>query len=256
MPRKSRTLSSTGIYHIVLRSVNKQIIFEEESDYKKFLYTLSDYKKNYDIEIYAYCLMDNHIHILLNSAPDKLSLFFLSLETKFVKWYNNKYRRSGHLFQDRFRSFVIEDNDAFLSVLFYIHNNPVKSSVCRYPSEYRWSSYNAFYGQKNPLVDTSFSFEQAGSKDLLLKYFSTVSPYFDDVQVIPAFEKSRHFMPDKIALNIFKEVTKLPSTSDVVNLPKSLRNKYMNVLYKKGLTKKQIARLMDVSISTVKRYTK
>lgn len=256
MPRKPRILSPTGIYHIILRSINQQIIFEEDADYQKLLYILSDCKRTFDIDIYAYCLMDNHIHLLIHSSDDHLASFFQSLGTRFVRWYNTKYSRSGHLFQDRYYSIPVIEEQQYLSTLAYIHNNPVKSSVCRYPSEYRWSSYNAFYGQKNPLVDTSFSFDQAGSKDLLLKYFSTVSPYFDDAQVIPAFEKTRHFMPDKIALNIFKEVTKLSSTSDVVNLPKSLRNKYMNVLYKKGLTKKQIARLMDVSISTVKRYTK
>ena len=256
MPRKPRTFSPTGIYHIILRSINQHIIFEEDDDYQKMLYILSDCKRTFDIDIYAYCLMDNHIHLLIRSSEDHLASFFQSLGTRFVRWYNTKYQRSGHLFQDRYYSIPVEKEQQFLSTLTYIHNNPVKSSLCRYPSEYRWSSYNAFYGQKNPLVDTSFSFDIAGSKDLLHQYFSTDSTHFDDSQVIPALEKTRHFMPDKDALNIFKEVTKLYSTSEAVDLPKSLRNKYMDILYKKGLTQKQIARLMDVSISTVKRYAK
>ena len=256
MPRKPRIFSPTGIYHIILRSINQHIIFEEDADYQKMLYILSDCKRTFDIGIYAYCLMDNHIHLLIRSSEEHLASFFQSLGTRFVRWYNTKYSRSGHLFQDRYFSVPVVKEQQYLSTLVYIHNNPVKSSICRYPSEYRWSSYNAFYGQKNPLVDTSFSFDIAGSKDLLLQYLSTDPIQFDDSQIKPALEKIRQFMPDKDALSIFKEVTKLSSTSEAVNLPKSLRNKYMGILHEKGLTQKQIARLMDVSISTVKRYSK
>ncbi|MBQ1721923.1 MAG: transposase, partial [Lachnospiraceae bacterium] len=86
MPRKARTVSSSGIYHIILRSVNQHLIFEEDSDYQKFLYILSDCKMKYTIEIYAYCLMNNHIHILMKSSSDRLSSFFQSLGSKFVRW--------------------------------------------------------------------------------------------------------------------------------------------------------------------------
>ena len=70
MPRKARTVSSSGIYHIILRSVNKHIIFEEDFDYQKFLFVLSDCEEKYDTSIYAYCLMDNHIHMLLRADSD------------------------------------------------------------------------------------------------------------------------------------------------------------------------------------------
>ena len=256
MPRKSRTLSSTGIYHIVLRSVNKQIIFEEESDYKKFLYILSDYKKNYDIEIYAYCLMDNHIHILLNSAPDKLSLFFLSLETKFVKWYNNKYRRSGHLFQDRFHSIVIEDNDAFLSVLFYIHNNPVKANICKFQTDYRWSSANAYYGQENPIVNTSFAYEIVGIKESLFRYFATQNDSAGDRFFENDHKERLFYLTDEKALEVYHAVTGLPSTSAADNLPRTLRNNFIRKLRRKGVSSKQVSRLMGVSESTVKRISR
>ena len=87
MPRKPRVISSTGIYHIILRSVNQHIIFEEEADYRKFLYILADCREFYDIDIYAYCLMDNHIHLRVRMSPDKLASFFQSLGARFVRWY-------------------------------------------------------------------------------------------------------------------------------------------------------------------------
>lgn len=253
MPRKPRKFSSTGIYHIILRSVNQHIIFEEDADYQKFLYILSDCKSKYDIDIYAYCLMDNHIHLLLYSNPASLSISFQSLGTKFARWYNTKYNRSGHLFQGRFHSSVIKNNSHYLSVLTYIHNNPVKAKICQYQSEYQWSSYNAFYGQKNPLINISFSYDIAGSKDLLLKYFSTHLNDDSTEQFNHDHKNIIHFITDEQALHIFKNITKLASTSDVWSLSKKTRNNYILLLKQNKLSQSQIARLMDVSVSTVKR---
>lgn len=253
MPRKPRILSPTGIYHTVLRSVNQHIIFEEYSDYQKFLYILSDCKMNYGIDIFAYCLMDNHIHILLKSPSDKLSIFFQSLGTRFVRWYNNKYSRTGHLFQDRFYSTTIETDQAFLAALAYIHNNPTKANVCRYPTEYRWSSCNAYYGQKNALVDLSLALSIAGSMASLHRFMAKESDYSDDILFANDHRQARHFLTDEKALEIFKGITKLESTSAVENLCKVERNRYIRKLRKKGLTVRQVARLMDISETTVKR---
>lgn len=259
MPRKPRTISSTGIYHIILRSVNQHIIFETESDYQKFLYILSDCKIKYDIDIYAYCLMDNHIHLLLYSIPDALSSFFQSLGTRFVRWYNSKYTRSGHLFQERFHSCPIENKSHYLATLVYIHNNPVKANIVQYPSKYRWSSFKAFYGQKNPLINVSFSYDIAGSKDSLLKFFSSHSINNNtetDSYFVNDHRETTHFLADEQALYIFKKVTNLSSTSETQFLPRKTRNEYIRLLRQNKLTQKQIARLMDVSISTVKRLCK
>ncbi|WP_026655866.1 transposase [Butyrivibrio sp. AE3003] len=256
MPRKPRILSSTGIYHIILRSVNQHIIFEENSDYQKFLFVLSDCKKKYDIDIYAYCIMDNHIHILLSAPNDKLAGFFQSLGSRFVRWYNNKYSRSGHLFQERFYSSVIPNERAFLSALIYIHNNPVKANMCRYASEYRWSSINAFYGEKNPLVNVSFAYNIAGSKDFLLHYFAKETAAPDNTLFSNDHREINHYLTDEKALDIFKSVTNLSSTSAVANLEKVKRNEYIRKLRQNGLTIKQVARIMDVSGTTVKRICK
>ena len=256
MPRKPRKLSSTGIYHIILRSVNQHIIFEDDSDYHKFLYILSDCKMKYSIEIYAYCLMNNHIHILMKSSSEKLSSFFQSLGSKFVRWYNNKYLRSGHLFQERFHSTAIETDHAFLAALVYIHNNPIKASMCRYPSEYYWSSCSTYYGRKNSLVDLAYPISIAGSKDSLLAFFSRESDNSNDNLFANDHRQSKHFLTDDKALEIFKSITRLSSTSETANICKVERNSYIRVLRKVGLTIKQVARLMDTSETTVKRLCK
>ncbi|MCR5267930.1 MAG: transposase [Lachnospiraceae bacterium] len=249
-------MSSTGIYHIILRPVNQHIIFEEESDYQKFLYILSDCKKKYDSDIFAYCLMDNHVHLLLRTGDEKLSGFFQSLGTRFVRWYNSKYSRSGHLFQDRFYSSVIESDKAFLSALVYIHNNPVKANMCRYASEYRWSSINAFYGAKNPLVNVSFSYKIAGTKDSLLLFFAKKNDSYDNTLFENDHRNANHFLTDEKALAVFRSVSHLKSTSDVSSLGKVQRNQYVRSLKSKGLSIRQIARIMDISETTVKRICK
>ena len=256
MPRKPRTMSSTGIYHIILRSVNQHLIFEEDSDYQKFVYILSDCKMKYDIKVYAYCLMDNHIHLLLNSPMDKLSVFFQSLGTKFVRWYNNKYLRTGHLFQDRFRSTSIESERAFLATIVYIHNNPVKANMCRYPSEYRWSSYNAYYGQKNSLIDASLADKIAGDRDSLHRFFSRATNHSNDELFADDHRMQKLFLTDEKALEVFISTSKLTSTSEVNNLNRVQRNHLICELRSKGLTIKQVARLMDISLATVKRLSK
>ena len=253
MPRKPRIMSSTGIYHIILRSVNQHIIFEDDSDYQKFLFVLSDCVKKYDNQIYAYCLMDNHVHLLMQSPPDNLASFFQSLGTRFVRWYNNKYSRSGHLFQERFYSVAIENESAFLSVLLYIHNNPVNANICLFPSEYHWSSYKAYYGANNPLVNVSFAYNISGSKESLLHFFATEQPSSDDELFLKDHRETTHFLTDEQALSVFRSLTSLSSTSDVNTLPKIQRNDYVRKLREKGLTIKQVARLMDISENTVKR---
>jgi len=130
---------------VVFRGINKQRIFEEDRDYEKFLYTLQDQKGKSGYELYAYCLMSNHIHLLLREGTEELGTSFRRIASKYVQWYNQKYERVGHLFQDRFKSEVVEDNRYFLGVLRYIHQNPVKAGMVQKIEAYPWSSYREYF---------------------------------------------------------------------------------------------------------------
>ena len=256
MSRRPRLMSSSGIYHIILRSINQHIIFEEDSDYRKFLFILSDCKEKYEVDIYAYCLMDNHIHLLMRAADENLPLFFQSLGVRFVHWYNTKYSRVGYLFQDRYHSVPIENRRAFLNVLVYIHNNPVKANVCRIPSEYKWSSFNAYYGAKDTRVNVEFAGKVAGTKELLMQYFARSNPKEEDAAFAFEHEGLPYYISDDKALEIFKSVTGLSSTSELSRIAKPKRNEYIRILRQHRLKFKQIARLMDVSEPTVRRVCK
>lgn len=159
MPRKPRRQSVSGIYHIILRGINKQSIFSDEEDNQKFLQVLSECKQISGFKLYAYCLMGNHVHLLMKEEQEPIRLIFKRIGTRYVFWFNSKYNRVGHLFQDRFRSEAVEDERYFWAVLRYIHTNPEKAGICATPEQYRWSSYNA-YSKSDHITDTDFVLAQ------------------------------------------------------------------------------------------------
>ena len=117
MPRTGRERSKSGIYHIVLRGSNRQTIFEDEEDAIKFLQTLQTYKETSGYKIYAYCLMGNHVHLLLKEEQEELGIIMRRIGASYVYWYNWEHQRCGHLFQDRYKSEVVEDENYLLTVL-------------------------------------------------------------------------------------------------------------------------------------------
>jgi len=159
MPRSMRKRSETGIYHVMIRGINQQVIFNDEEDSEKFLEVLKECKAISEYEIYAYCLMNNHVHILLKEGKEELGQIFKRIGVRYVYWYNWKYYRRGHLFQDRFKSEPVEDEEYLLTVLRYIHQNPLKAGIVKDIGEYKYSSYNEYIkNDTNNLVDKDFIF--------------------------------------------------------------------------------------------------
>lgn len=149
MAKKLRRKSSTGIYHIILRGINKQVIFHDELDYRKFLEVLQDVKTISGFGIHAYCIMNNHVHILIEEKEEPLSTIMQRIGSRYVYWYNHRYDRVGHLFQGRYRSQPVNDAKYLFTVLRYIHQNPVKARIRAHCSDYRWSSYREYLYRKD-----------------------------------------------------------------------------------------------------------
>ncbi len=156
MPRTARRKSKTAIYHIMLRGINRQDIFVDGEDNQKFIDTLGRYREEVGYEIYAFCLMGNHIHLLIKEGNEDLSNSMKRIGTSYVYWYNWQYDRKGHLFQDRYRSEPVENDPYFLTVLRYIHQNPVKAGLAESLESYRWSSYRE-YLEGAKLVNVDFA---------------------------------------------------------------------------------------------------
>lgn len=157
MARGAREKSNTGIYHVMLRGINRQIIFEDAEDAYKFISTLKSVEDDNDCNLYAYCLMDNHVHMLIRELDEDISTVIKKISASYVFWYNKKYERSGHLFQERFKSEVVETDKYFLTVLRYIHQNPIKAGMVNRIGDYKWSSYNEYIDKhKIEIVDLDF----------------------------------------------------------------------------------------------------
>jgi len=129
LARVARERSRTGIYHIMLRGINRQTIFKDNQDRVRFLDTLGEYKNICEFVFYGYCLMDNHVHLLIKETKESVSDIIKRICSSYVYWYNAKYKRCGHLFQERFKSEVVETDSYFLTVLRYIHQNPLKAKI-------------------------------------------------------------------------------------------------------------------------------
>lgn len=184
MPRYARKLSANGIYHIMLRGNEKKEIFMDDEDRLRFLYTLQRMKSKVEYCIYAYCLMNNHIHLLLGEKTDKIQRSMKRICVSYAYYFNYKYSRIGHLFQDRFKSENI-DGDAYLTTCTrYIHNNPVKAGLVEMAGNYNWSSFQHYTGNEcNRIVDVEI--------DLILSMFSQ-----DREKAVKIFEEYSHDLFD------------------------------------------------------------
>ena len=140
----------------MIRGINQQNIFSTDKDDEKFIAILAKYQQTSDYEIYAYCLMGNHVHILIKEGNEPLSHSMKKIGTSYVSWYNWQYNRKGHLFQDRYKSETVEDDAYFLTVLRYIHQNPLKAGLVTHIGSYKWSSYAEYINQPK-IINSEFA---------------------------------------------------------------------------------------------------
>lgn len=151
--------------HITARGNHRNDIFKDDEDFQYYLTLLEEalhYFEYYGYEIICYCLMDNHVHILLKTKDKPPGQFIGRVNAIYAKYFNKKYNYIGHLFQDRYHPEFIDSDEQMLEVSRYIHLNPVKANMVEKPEEYKWSSYSMFSGDaKEKLVNS----------DMILNYF-------------------------------------------------------------------------------------
>ena len=251
MPRKSREKSDTGIYHVMLRGINGQIIFEDNEDYERLIQSIGEYKGVCEYEIYAYCLMSNHIHLLMKEGKEDLGIVFRRIGASYVYWYNGKYSRTGHLFQDRYKSEVVENDEYFLTVLRYINQNPIKAGIEREIGRYPWSSYNEYLG-KEGICDAKFALGFFGQDEKgAIAAFEKFN-YEENNDKCLEYEKSLR-IDDNEARKIIMELFGVEDTIGIQKLEKEKRDKVIKKLKDRGLSIRQIERLTGISFSIIRR---
>lgn len=152
--RKARNLIGNLITHNMVQGINREYIFEKNEEKQKYLYLMKKYNKEYKVSIIAYCIMDNHAHLLLHSNDSKnLSLFMKEINTRYALYYNKKKERIGYVFRNRFESKVMGTELQTLRCIKYIHMNPVKAHIVETEDKYQFSSYN-YYINQNQFINS------------------------------------------------------------------------------------------------------
>ncbi len=161
MPRPLRPIDDGLIYHVINRGNNRQDVFRKDHDFKAFLTALDDLKHRKPFELYGYCLLNNHIHLLVRPIGASISRILQSLLVSHTQRYHRHYKTSGHVWQGRFKSPIIQNDEHLLAVLRYIEANPLRAGLVRRAEDYPWSSYRAHgLGEANPLVDRLISYDE------------------------------------------------------------------------------------------------
>jgi len=157
MARPLRIDYPGALHHVFFRGNRKEEIFEDINDRIQFLKFILDAKRRYGIKVYAYCLMNNHVHLLIESGSVHVGNFMRVLLTNYVQYFNRRWNHVGHLLQDRYKSTLVDKDSYLLTLIKYIHLNPVRGGLCKLPEEYIWSSHIEYLGLRDPVVDTEFA---------------------------------------------------------------------------------------------------
>lgn len=251
MARTARQKSRTGIYHVMLRGINRQTIFEDNEDRIRFLDTIKFYKKISKYEIYAYCLMENHVHLLIKETDESIGQSLKRICSSFVYWYNLKHQRIGHLFQERFKSEIIEDDIYFLTVLRYIHQNPLKAGLVTDISQYRWSSYHEYFGNKG-LTDTQFALnffsdDNTQALALLKEFLAEIS---EDRCL--DYEEKKQLLDSEIRKYLLEYG--ISDASILQQMEKNQRDKIIKAVKEiDGITIRQLSRITGLSKNVISR---
>lgn len=241
MSRQARHRSLTEIYHVIQRGLNRISIFHDDDDKQMFL-NLLKFQASDSFKIYCYCLMDNHTHLLVKS--DHLSPNIQRIASVYAMWFNQKYQRTGYLFQDRFKSEPIEESNYFLCCLRYILQNPVKAGICKHASSYRWSSYPLYFNARDSFVKTKFISTFFDSRKDFEEYLSIeeAQEYLDIHQNKLTDNEVRILLNQKLNGKIISELSKNEQKQILLEIKNSA-----------NISIRQLARITNIGYSTIRR---
>ena len=172
MPRRPR-IDMVGYYHVVNRGVEQRIVYKDDEDFETFLALLCNGCLLYGVHLHGYVLMNNHYHLLIETTQENLSGFMKHINASYAIYFNKKYKRSGHLWQGRFKSWYVTDESYLYTLISYIENNPVKAKMVKKLGEYKYSSYLSFIEVATPItcLQASFMFEDFTDKQDRIEFF-------------------------------------------------------------------------------------
>ncbi len=258
MVRVARKKSRTGIYHIMLRGVNKKQIFHDDEDHMRFLEVVGDTKEKSSFQVYGWCLMGNHVHLLLCEGNEDISISMKRIGVSYAWYYHTKYKTVGHLFQDRFRSEPVDQERYLLTVIRYIHQNPAKAGIVRKPDQWRWSSCCGYYGKPGML-------QKILDRDFILGLFSQHAPeaiahfrQFNEIenndQCLDDTVEESHRLSDREAREAILKCMGGLEISHINTFDPLKRNEILRKVKKiQGISQRQAAKILGISKNIIYR---
>lgn len=244
MARARRRKSIFDFYHVIIRGINREKIFETNRNKKKMMSFLKE-KRTDDIEIYAYCLMSNHLHLLLYGQLKDISRYMKAIETSYALYYNRRMDRNGHVFQNRFKSFPIESEDYLWQCFYYIHLNPVKAKITGNMERYQYSSAQEYiYGKKGLISEDVKKFfrnsQMLYSKERVLAQLEET--YIEDLSDEAEEQKKRIL---KKWIKIYLDEHQDLDLWDLKSLPKKRKDFVDTMLDPRVMSKKELNRRIE-----------
>jgi putative transposase len=187
MPTQGRAVYDGAVCHIIQRGNNRQRIFREAGDYWRLLHFISKYKSKYEFDVYNYCIMSNHLHLLIRIPHGKdLPKIMQGIFQSFRFYYRKKYKYTGYLFQGRYKSKVIETDAYLLECARYIERNPLRAGIVEDLSQYKWSTYPYYaYGLKNDIITANSMYTTLGDTSVdsqkAYREYVTINRIYEDI---------------------------------------------------------------------------
>jgi len=148
MARRPRLFAPGLLYHVIVRGNQRQKTFLNDGDYQAYIERLGRYRQKFGHTIHAYCLMPNHVHLLVESAHEPLGKFMQGLQQSYSQYFNLRHRKTGHVFQGRYKAIVCQHDEYLLQLIRYIHLNPVRAAMVKNPARYAYSGHPAYLANK------------------------------------------------------------------------------------------------------------
>ena len=251
MARQARRKSMSGVYHVMLRGINKSVIFHDRMDFVKFRKLLEQALNPVDelghpipprCQLFAYCMMTNHVHLLVKEESDDISTFVKRVGGAYAQYYNLKYERVGHLFQDRFKSEPVDNDAYFITLLRYIHQNPVAAGLTKDVLSYEWSSWQEF------LTKGTVPFVRIPFEDLV----ALVNEPLPKTSNIPEYNTTGHRRSDEEVSTFLCETFSLLTPKDLALYPSERIADIVRQARDFGASIRQLVRITGISFHQIR----
>ncbi len=247
MPRNARKNIYSNFFHIMIQGINKEYIFQKEKEIKTYLKFLTEKSKDKNLQIIAYCIMNNHAHFLIYTEEiNEISKLMSQVNTQYAIYYNKLNNRSGYVFRNRYKAEEILTQTHLISCINYIHNNPVKAKMCNKKSEYKYSSYNEYKKEGNLLninaISEILEKNSINIKDLIGETYENELYKFIEYKESVDKEKTK-----RTILKKFCNENNIKDVKDITKDKKHLKEISTIMYIEYNFTQKEIAEMLGVN---------